>query len=373
MDIIFLNQDSGQLFGDIVNAFARAGNRCALLSTAKHNVKLDPSVKFVESVTYDRSSTAKRFMTWLKYTLHAYRYVKQHPSEELFMVSNPPLTYFIPLILNRKYSLLVYDIYPDAIVSVGMLKESNILIRWWKKKNEKIYRGAKKIYTLSNNMAKALEQYTSRERIGVIPNWADTSLLKPIAHKENPWLVEKGLQDKFIVLYSGNIGDTHNVEKLVDVAKIIIDRKDILFIIIGDGSKKNVVKSRIEEFGVDNVLLLPFQDKDIIPFSIGAADIGVITLDEKSSAVSVPSKTYSMLAVGSCLMCIAAKTSELSALVDEYNCGMVFSSSDVQGMANFIIQMASDKEMLHLRKENSRKASLDFTPENANKYVELYE
>ena len=79
-----------------------------------------------------------------------------------------------------------------------------------------------------------------------------------------------------------------------------------------------------------------------------------------------------MMAVGSCLMCIAAKTSELNALVEEYECGEVFSSDEVQSMADFIVKMASDKELLHKMKNKSRKASLNFTPENAKRYVELY-
>jgi glycosyltransferase involved in cell wall biosynthesis len=71
-------------------------------------------------------------------------------------------------------------------------------------------------------------------------------------------------------------------------------------------------------------------------------------------------------------MCIASKTCELSALVDEYDCGRVFSSDDVQGMADYILKMAIDRELLQQKKRNSRKAALNFTPENAKRYVELF-
>lgn len=372
-DIIFINQSVGQLFADVVNAFCKSGNVCTLLTGSDKDFQLEDGIETVLLKQYDRTSIKSRLKTWVIFTWQAWKYLRKHKTEELFIVSNPSFATLLPLWTKNSYSLLIYDTYPDVLVSTGTLNKTNVLVKWWAKKNkEQIYRNAKVVFTLSENMAKALEQYTIREKIQIIPNWADTSFLKPIDHKDNPWLVEKGFQDKFIVLYSGNIGDTHKVESIVDVADALKERIDIQFIIIGDGGKKEIVKNRIKELGVDNVLLLPFQEKGVIPYSIGAADIGVITLDEKSSSVSVPSKTYSMMAVGSCLMCIAAKTSELNALVEEYECGSVFSSDDVKGMADFILKMASDKDLLHQKKMNSRNASLNFTPDNAKKYVELY-
>jgi glycosyltransferase involved in cell wall biosynthesis len=372
-DIIFINQSVSQLFAEVVNEFCKAGYKCTLLTGSEEGIQLESGIKTVIFKKYDRTSLITRLKTWLIFTWQSRQYLRNHKKAELFIVSNPAFVTLLPIWVKNPYSLLIYDTYPDALVSTGMMKRSNFIVKWWAKKNiNRIYKDAKVVYTLSESMAKALEKYTTREKIQIIPNWADTSFLKPIEHKDNFWLIEKGLQDKFIVLYSGNIGNTHKVESLVDVAHVLKDRKDIQFIIIGDGGKKEIVKNRIEELGVGNVLLLPYQDNEIIPYSIGAADIGVITLDEKSSEVSVPSKTYSMMAVGSCLMCIASKKSELSDLVDEHDCGKVFSSDDVQGMADFIVKMASDKELLHKMKNNSRKASLNFTPENAKKYVELY-
>jgi glycosyltransferase involved in cell wall biosynthesis len=306
-DIIFINQSVGQLFADVVNAFCKTGYVCTLLTGSDKDYQLEDNIEKVLLKQYDRTSIKNRLITWAIFTWQAWRYLRKHKTEDLFIVSNPSFATLLPLWTKNSYSLLIYDTYPDVLVSTGTLNKTNVFVKWWAKKNkEQIYKNAKVVYTLSENMAKALEQYTTRRKIQIIPNWADTSFLKPIEHNNNPWLMEKGLQNKFIVLYSGNIGNTHKVEILVDVANLLKDRKDIQFVIIGEGGKKEIVKSRIEKLGVENVIMLPFQDKEIIPFSIGAADIGVITLDEKSSTVSVPSKTYSMMAVGCCLMCIAS-------------------------------------------------------------------
>lgn len=372
MKIIFLNQDTGQLFGDIVNAFARAGYDCILLSTSKYNIKLEPGVKFVETITYDRTSTFKRLYTWIKYTIQAYKYVKKHPDEELFIVSNPPLTMFFPLILKRVYSLLIYDIYPDAIVSVGMLKESNPFIKWWKNKNKRIYAGAKAIYTLSNNMANSMGRYCDAKKIKVIPNWADTSMMKPLSHNENPFLIEQQLQDKFIVLYSGNMGMTHKIESIVEVATLLKEQTGIFFFIIGMGAKKSLIENMVKERSLNNCKVLPYLPLEETPYSIGAADVGVITIDEGSADVSVPSKTYNMLAVGSALMCISPQGTELGELIKEYNVGKSFRSDEIGKMKDFILDLFNNPQKLQLYKEKSRNTSTYFTPQNAEMYVEYY-
>ena len=380
--IIFLNQSTGYMFADVVNAFARSGYECTLLasqSDEKTNYKLDDNVKFIKGTPYDRTSFVRRIKTWLSYTFQANKYVMNHIDEDLFIVSNPPLTMFIPLLHKCSYSMLIYDTYPDALVSVGMLKDKNPIIRWWKNKNRQIFGNAKVVYTLSDNMAKNLTQYCDEKKIRVIPNWSydfignDTPLLKfPLAHSANHFLLELGLQDKFIVLYSGNIGNTHKVETLVAVASLLKDVNQIHFLIIGDGSKKSLVEKMVNEQGLENCTILPFLPRNKMVYSLGAADIGVITLSEGASDVSVPSKTYNMLGVGAALMCIASPDTELGYLVRTFNVGKTFISSDTEGMKNFILSLASDKDSLLLYKRNSIDASKQFTSRNAEKYVEQY-
>ena len=74
-----------------------------------------------------------------------------------------------------------------------------------------------------------------------------------------------------------------------------------------------------------NVLLLPYQKKEILPFSLGAADIGIVTLSEGAENISVPSKTYYTLAAGSAIIALASLESELALLIEKYNCGKLHS------------------------------------------------
>nr|WP_246597063.1 glycosyltransferase family 4 protein [Pontibacter aydingkolensis] len=221
-------------------------------------------------------------------------------------------------------------------------------------------------------MADLLSNYLSRNTIKVIPNWSDVTLFTPIPKDQNPFIRDHGLEGKFLVQYSGNIGYTHNVEVLVELAKELKSHNDIIFQIIGRGERTAAIKELVEEYQLNNVRLLPFQADDILPYSLAAADLAVITLNDETALVSVPSKTYNLLAVGAPLLCISSANSELNRLVKIYQNGSSFESSSIKEMADFVLELMLNSNTLNHYKINSRKASENFTSKNAKVYLDTY-
>ena len=363
------DQSAFALTYDIANAFCRSGDEVRLITGREAGSRLNPKVIFEKITPYDKSSTVSRISTWLKGTWDIFKIFRKNKDAELFIISNPPLAPLLPLFLKNKFSLLVWDIWPDALVHTRTLSARHPVVRIWQWLNRKTFPRAQKIFTISEGLANALEQYVPREKIVVIPNWADTDFLKPLPKSENLFLREQGIADKFIVMYSGNIGNTHPVDKLVDVAAALQEHPDILFVIIGEGGKKELVQKRIAETGVKNVRLLPYQAYDMLPHSLAAADIGVITLEVDASQVSVPSKTYSTLAVGAPLLCLAGEKSELANLVREHKVGEIFAPGDIPAIAQWILDLKNDKARHTELSARSRTTSFLFTPKNAEKYV----
>ncbi len=376
--IVFINQSSGTLMVDIVNAFGTKYEHLVLITGTKGGEKyqagLLEKVKVDKIISYEKNTTFRRIFTWLWGWLQIwFKIILKYRKADLFIVSNPPMATLLPLFCRNPYSFLIYDTYPDVLVSTGVCRADSFIVRWWKKQNRKLYRKARNIYTIGEGMAECLTQYTEKEKIKIIPNWADVSFLKPCSKADNPFLKEYGLSDKFIVLYSGNLGNTHSVETIVEVAERLRYEQDICFVIIGEGGKKKKIGQMVEEKGLNNCRLLPWQPVERIPYSLGAADVGVITLDLSASALSVPSKTYAMLAVGCALLCIAGRDSELGGIVGKYQAGEIFAPDEVDRIADFVLGMKNDAEKLERYKRNARKAALDFTPENARQYVNRYE
>lgn len=161
------------------------------------------------------------------------------------------MSYFPSLILKHQYSVIVYDVYPDALSNVGIYQDSWIY-KVWVKINRRIYSNADKIYTLSSGMAALLLKYCDKDKIVVIPNWMGMDSLSRIEKTENPFILKHNLLDKFVVMYSGNIGFTHNVESIIEIAEEIKENEDIIFFIIGEGLKKNELMSWVKDRNLKN-------------------------------------------------------------------------------------------------------------------------
>jgi glycosyltransferase involved in cell wall biosynthesis len=374
--IVFINQATGYLTIDIINAFVESEqfDKVALIagSVRVQNKELDKKVGWSKIVKYNRGSSGKKALSWLIGTLQiALLLLTRYRKYEAFYVSIPPTAYLLSSFLKNPFSVLVYDIYPDAL-NTYKISERSLLYRLWVSWNKTILPKAHRVFTLSTGMAAVLGKYLPEEKVVVIPNWSDVSLFKPVAKNQNPFVMEHQLADKFVVQYSGNIGYTHNVEVLVELAKELQDQDDILFQIIGRGERTAAIKALVERYSLKNVVLLPFQPDEILPFSLAAADLAVITLNDETAMVSVPSKTYNLLAVGTPLLCVASSRSELNRLVSACSNGKCYEAHKKEEMANFILELKNAPEMLKSYKTNSRKASSNFTSKNAHRYLQSY-
>lgn len=372
--VLLANQSTGYLMVDIVNAYVRSGKYDSVeLFAGEINIRPsvpDSSVHVIKTVKYDKSSTLKRLLTWVGAFVHLLWVVWRRSKHcHLVLVSNPPLNVFVPLFTRKKFSFIVYDLYPDSLFSQGFVKRNSFLGRWWMTKNKQIFAKADCVFTLSEDMKKAVAQYVAEDKIKIVYNWAHNEHMRPIDKKENVFLADLKLQDKFIVLYSGNMGMTHDVDMLVDVADRLKENKTIHFLFIGEGAKKPIVEAKVARYGLENCSVLPYQPLEVLPYSMGAADLAVVITDAKQSGLSVPSKTYTYLATGAALLCLAEENTELARLTRERRIGRCFVSQDLDGIAGYILQMVSDRRLLQEYKDNSRKTSLMYTPENAQQYV----
>ena len=369
--VVLVNQSTGYLMIDIANAYAEAYDEVVLLAGSIKVTErpLNERIAVKRITAYNRNSSLKRLFTWGWASLQIFnRLLFKYRKYEVVYVTNPPMAYLSALCLKNPFSLIVYDTYPDALKNVG-IGEGNILYKRWEKWNRKLFARARKIVTLSDGMADCLAGYVDRDRITVVPNWASKSTFGPVPKPENPFVRQYGLENKFVVMYSGNIGYTHNVEVLVEAARRLSEDDRIHFLLIGDGKKRPELESMSRSYGLKNCTFLDWQPAEMLQYSLSGADLGVITLNDETARVSVPSKTYNLLAVGAPLLCIAPEESELASMVDRYGNGACFRPEQIDGIVDFIRELASDKSRRDTMAEHSLTASKRFTFSNAKLYV----
>ncbi len=371
-ELVFINQNAGYLMIDIINA--NSGSKQVSLITGRlnqRNIPLNDSVKIDKIIPYNRSSATKRIFTWVWSFIQIWWRIKtRYRKADLFIVTNPPFAIFLPLFCNNPFSILVFDVYPDALVAFNFFKKGAFTTRLWEKANRNVFAKASHIFTVSKGMKKALSQYVAEEKITMVPIWTDSSFLKPMLKSENTFVQQQQWQDKFLVVYSGNLGRSHDIEVMVEIAAKIKDNT-IQFVIIGEGDKQQSIKLLIEKYQLQNCTLLPWQEANMLPYTLSAADIAVVTIGKEASALSIPSKTFNLLSTGTPLLCVASSEADLAELVNQYQVGKCFDATAIDEMIAFIHHVKSDKHYQSQLRQNALTASKDFSPENAFTFAQL--
>jgi glycosyltransferase involved in cell wall biosynthesis len=298
-----------------------------------------------------------------------YLVLTKYRKADLLIVTNPPFSVFIPLFAKNTFDLLIYDLYPDALEEYHYLSSRSPIYKLWCKANRQVFKRARKIITLSDGMKEKIAKYAAERPIEVIPIWTDNDFLKPIPKDQNPFVEQWGLQGKFVVMYSGNLGKTHPVEVLFELAKAFEGQEGIVFLIIGGGHKYQKLKTLIEGAGLSNICLLEWQPVESIPYTLAVADVGVVTLDAHVANLSVPSKTYDLMAIGVPILAIASPESELSGLLARHDAGACFAPEDLVSIQRFILELYNDKTRYTRLAGNSLKAAGAYTAKNAEAFL----
>jgi len=325
----------------------------------RENVK---SLVVLKAPYYNRKNIITRVLSWIAYFVKALVLaIRTGKTPLLFIVSNPPFLSLIGYILNvfrkQKYIILVYDLYPDILLAFGS-SERNILIKLWHKYNSVIYSRASRIITIGSDMAKRLQHKVKNVPIDIVRCWADTEVIKPIDKKDNYFAEKYNLTHKKVLLYSGNMGFTHNIELLTNTIGKIKD-SSVHYLFIGDGAKRG----KVEQLAKENpslLTLLPFQPEDVLPYSMACGDIGFVTYQEGTEGCMVPSKAYYYLAAGVCLFVIGKVPNELADTVLKYDCGRVIETNDTDELVKNINDVLTDSSLLEKYRKNARTAAMTY-------------
>ncbi|HPW98887.1 MAG TPA: glycosyltransferase family 4 protein [Flavobacterium sp.] len=372
--IVVINQASNYLTVGFCNAFSAQFESVSLITGSIHiqgeelnkNVKVTPINKWVER------PASKKFWSYIKACLKIYwLLLTKYRKHEVFFVSIPPMGYLLNLLVSNRFSILVWDVYPDVFKITGM-KENHFLYKTWASLNKKSFKKSFRLFTIGNKMADLLEVYVPRTKMIIQPIWSIFQANERVLKTENPFIKEHNLENKFIIQYSGNIGLTHKVEIVVEIAELLKDNKDIIFQIIGRGPRVPALQKMVEEKNLPNCMFLPFQSDAMFPFSLSAADLGIVILDELTSKGSVPSKSYNLMSYGIPSIYIAGEDSELHDYANQFKAAACFTERELQAAKNFILDLASNKQKWEMMSQNALETSKLFRRDNAYKFVELY-
>ena len=371
-NILFLNQAAGPLFRETAIDLSQEYREQSILYTG-HKDTLSANIN-IESFAISpgppnkRNTKLSRLLSWLSYTLLAILKVSRCSRETLiFVVSNPPIlaifVFFIAKLMRLRYVVLVYDIHPDVAINLGVVSERNPLVKLWRWANKKSWEGAECVFTIGEVMAENLEKKfdsgkTTLGSVCVIRPWADPEFIKPIKKKNNPLARGLGQQGFLTVLYSGNMGESHDMESMLEAAAMLANQKKIKFLFVGEGEKWPWVKNFVQRNGLENCQVLPFQPEETIPYTLAMADISIVSLDPGAEGLMVPSKTFYYMAAGSAVIGICKGRNDLAHSIEICEAGLTVAPGNPELLASSILSLLENPDLLNQFKNNARRKSI---------------
>lgn len=261
----------------------------------------------------------------------------------------PVLGWLMHLITKTPYVVLFYDLYPDVLFRLGVLPRDHWICRLWETLNARVCARAQSVIVLSEPIAERVCQMApgSRDKIEIIPSWANPETIQPRPKNVNRFAVANGLTKSFTVMYSGNQGRCHDLDTLLAAAKLLRDQRDIKFVLIGKGALHQHLREIVAEWDLTNCRFLPYQDPDVLPESLTAADIAVVSVGSQSESLVAPCKLYGHLAAGTPIAAISPPDSYLAQLVEREGCGRWFANGNAQQLADWIKALRDQPELVH--------------------------
>jgi glycosyltransferase involved in cell wall biosynthesis len=334
------------------------------------------------ATSFGKGNTVARLADYLSFYLGASWRLLRLPRHEIVMVlTTPPLIGLIALVIGRLRRMrvvsLVQDVYPDVAVALGSLRARNPVTRSLNYLSRMVLRRSDRIIVLSDCMRERIAAKVGEDaasRLDVIHNWADGTKIFPLESEGNEFIARHNLEDKFVVLFSGNLGRVNDFSTVLESARLLRHRSDIVFLFIGEGAQAAEINRFIERHNLPNVRLLPYQPQELLRYSLAAGHVSLVTLRDGLAGLSVPSKTYSILAAGRPVLFIGDSQSEVARIIKDNHCGAIASSGAYRAVAQIISDWSSDRTKLsELNRAARRVFEKRFERQRAvNAYLETF-
>ena len=320
-------------------------------------------IERLKHTKFHKRSIAGRLINLSSFTLKARTWGRRAPNFDVIISETDP--FFLPLVaapmakrMGAKFIAYLQDVYPDIGIALGIKGES-VATRALRRRLCAAYASADRIVVLDSDMRDRLVSWgLPRDKFVIIPNWTDTDLVQPVKHN-NPFRARHGLQDRFVVMHSGNMGLTQRLDCLVAATSQPDWPVEAVLLLVGGGARQGELRQQVQQLGVaDRVRFLPYQPLEKLGESLSAADIQVISMDGAIRGCMAPSKLYGILAAGTATLGIVPQGGSIDRLIRRHEVGISVCPNDPCGFVNGVRQAMSDPGQLEQYGLNGRQLAL---------------
>lgn len=264
----------------------------------------------------------------------------------VYSISQPPILGGILGVLGKwikkaKYIYNIQDFNPEQTIAVEYSRNKFILSLMMGL-DKFSCRMSDKVIVVGRDMQETLCNRFKNKKVPknvFINNWIDEKEIYPLEENNEKVIAFKkkyGLENKIVIMYSGNIGLYYDLENLIKVIEKFKNRNDVAFAFIGEGSVKTQLVNYKVKNNIDNIVFIPYQDKANLIHSLNAADVHWVVNAKGIKGVSVPSKLYGVMAAGKPVLGVLEEGSEARIIIEDSGCGYVVEPGDYHGVETII-------------------------------------
>ena len=263
----------------------------------------------------------------------------------------PMLSYFVSLFAKAKKIKFCYwamDLQPELSISAGMVKKGSIAAELLTRMGDRVFKTADQIFALDDYMrSHIIKRGGNPDKITISQLWPVMSELDETARLKNAFRLQNQWHDKLVVMYSGNHSLVHPVATLLEAAHKLRYRNDILFVFIGSGVRKAEVTEFKVKHKLNNIVQLPFQPREKVHTSLGAADLQVVIMGDGQVGFTHPNKIYGALFLGKPIVYIGPKESHVTDHLKNIDGNIKVRHGEGNELANQITHLCNQIEELH--------------------------
>jgi len=354
------------LAGEIVDLLLEAQQTVVLISRARARQSRDPRLAALTHFVTDETESGAlgimgKLRAWPQFALAAYRTLRRElrAHDTLLVCSDPPLFYLVAVFAARGRGVRVIhwsqDVYPDIVEQHSrwpMITRFALAPLHWIRRLA--LRRIDTTVVLSESMHRRLVAAGARTQ--VIANWARDDRIQSRAVRDSNLRRAHFSDQDFVLAYSGNLGRVHEFETLLAAACALRTDSHIHFLIVGNGPRLTRLMQGVVAEKLKNFRFLPLQPESQLADSLAAGDAHFVSLQPQFEGLVLPSKLYSICAVGRAVVFCGDAHGEVATFIGTHNFGVAAAVHDAAALANAIRALAADAVMVERMGHNARHA-----------------
>lgn len=369
MRVLLMNQffwpdaaATSQLLTDVARRLVAEGHEVHVICGASGysadmgESRPDATVHRVGGRRFSRS-TVGRVMSYANfYVLAAWQALRVPRPDVVMTLTTPPLLSLLGNLVKgvrgARHVIWEMDMYPDVAVDLNYFRRGGVLDRVVGALADTSRRYADTVIALGECMRdRLIARGVPPTKIEIVHNWADSTAI--------PVLPKTSDVDRFVVLYSGNLGLAHDLDTMMGAMKALRDDARFLFLFVGSGGRRGELEAFAQAEGLDAVQMRPYVKRAELASELAQGDVGLVLQSEVACGSIVPSKVYGLLAAGRPILFVGPAAATPARLVEKFRCGWHIPNGDVANLTALLQHLAAHPDEVRAASQRARAALVE--------------